>query len=171
MTLPPNYLPVSFSADGKSFITTQHNANGRIFAFWDLNNKKQVSTFLSTLSETPGITAISPDGSQVAVAEDGQIDIYNTANGRQASSFSAARMPSNRPTNIAWSPDGKYLAEGMNSITIYDVQAKRAVATFGRVDARHAITALAWAPDSGGLVSAAIDNGYPDSAVYVWALS
>jgi WD40 repeat protein len=174
MTLPPNCVPAFFSPDGKFFITSQiGNANQKVFAFWDLNKKKQVSTFLNPLPAIRAITVLSPDGSQVAVAEDKQIVIYTTADGKLASSFSAAQRSTVRPTSIAWSPDGKYLAEGTNTITIYDVQTKKAVATFGQVDAQHTITTLAWAPDGKGLVSATgtIDNSSPEATVHVWALS
>lgn len=174
MTLPPDYMPAFFSPDGEFFITSHMNAaNTKEFDFWDLNKKKQVSTLLSPLPDLSALTAISPDGSQVAVANGKQIEIYTTADGRRASSFSTAQSFTDSSMSIAWSPDGKYLAEGTNAITIYNVQAKSAVATFGQVDAQHAITTLAWAPDSKGLVSATgpIANSSSEATVHVWALS
>lgn len=173
MTLPTDRLPIFFSPDGKFFITTQTNAaNTKEYDFWDLNRKKQVSTLLSPIPDSRGMVTFSPDGSQVAIAENKQVEIYTTANGKLISSFRAAQMPTHGSMSLAWSPDGKYLAEGTNAITIYDVQTMKAVTTFGQVDAQHTITTLAWAPDSKGLVFATgpIAISSPEGTVQVWTL-
>jgi WD40 repeat protein len=75
---------------------------------------------------------------------------------------------------LAWSPNGKYLAESATSINIYDVNAKRIVTTFGKVGANHKIFSVAWAPDGSGLVSSADlmpDDGHSQTLVNVWAFS
>ena len=76
---------------------------------------------------------------------------------------------------LAWSPNGKYLAESVSDIHIWDVNAKKLVATFGRVDKVHNIPTLAWSPESSMLTSSTIyvaGLGDPTrNTVNVWKLS
>jgi WD40 repeat protein len=170
MTLPSNSVSNStvalLSPGGKYALLKRTND----FEIWDVNNGKMVSTILS--AEDSLDWAFSPDGSLLAMGGKNQIQIYSTADGKLQSSFSATQASFG--LQLAWSPDGQYLAEGANAINIYDVHAQKAVATFGQVDAHHAVFSVAWSPDSTGLVSSAgsTDSSVPpEVTLSVWALS
>jgi WD40 repeat protein len=171
MTLPSNSANSTvalLSPGGKYALLKRTND----FEIWDVNSGKWISTILSAGNSFEW--AFSPDGSLLAMGERDQIQIYSTADGKLQSSFSSSQADPGQSLVLAWSPDGKYLAEGTNTINIYDVNAKKAVATFGQVDAHHAVFSVAWSPDGTGLVSAAgtiDDNTSPGVTVSVWKLS
>jgi WD40 repeat protein len=74
---------------------------------------------------------------------------------------------------LAWSPDGKYLAESGSDMHIWNVKTRHIVATFGKVDKIHWIATLAWSPDSTMLVSSTnvIQKNDAQNTVHVWKLS
>jgi WD40 repeat protein len=171
MTLPSNSVSNStvarLSPDGKYVLLKKTND----FEVWDVNSGKMISTILS--AENSLEWAFSPDGSLLAMYGSSQIQIYSTADGKLQSSFSSSQASSDG-VELAWSPDGKYLAASTTAINIYDVNAQKVVATFGQVDAHYAVFSVAWSPDSKGLVSSAgtiDDNTSPGVTVSVWALS
>jgi WD40 repeat protein len=76
---------------------------------------------------------------------------------------------------VAWSPNGKYLAESTSAIHIWDIKAQKVVATFGRVDKVHWVVTLAWSPESNMLTSSTIyvvgRGDQTQNTVNVWKLS
>lgn len=168
----PEGAVVGFSADGKLALV-QHFSKGNKTAtltLWDVNAGKQAS---STSFPAAAFGAqLSPDGSLLALDQKGKIEIYNTADGKLLTSFANKATGENAPT-LAWSPDGKYLAEGADAITIYDIAAKKLATTLGQADGQHWITNLTWSSDSTGIASSTtpLGNASSDVTVNVWQLS
>jgi WD40 repeat protein len=142
----------------------------KAYSIWDVNNGKKVSEFPSTSGKSDKSLAFSPDSSLLAIGEENQISIFSTANGESMTTLNYKGTE-----DLAWSPDGKYLAVCSTAISIYDVNAKRAVTTFGKVadPAREKVVSLAWSPDGTGLVSSLEqpDDGKASTPVSIWALS
>jgi WD40 repeat protein len=161
------------SPDGKYVLISQLNkaAMRKELSIWDINTGKKVSDIPSD-----GTTAFSPDGSLLAVGGTNQVQIYSTVDGKFQSSFTDpdAGTGAKDLAGLAWSPDGKFIAESATSINIYDVTAKKIVTTFGKVDAHHKIFSVAWGPDDGSLVSSSDllpDDNHSQTFVNVWTLS
>jgi WD40 repeat protein len=172
--LPDNYSVVSFSPDGKLALLQHINKErmSKDLAVWDINAGKLLGGN-ATLPEATFDMQLSPDGSLVALDQEGKIDIYTTANGKLLTSFEN-KVTGEGVHTLAWSPDGKYLAESADTIKIFDITAKKLATTFGKVDAKHWITTLVWSPDGAGIASSSmtLDDGQPsDLMVNVWQLN
>jgi len=170
---------LQLSPDGRYALMVQLNksAKRKDHSIWDVNTGKKVSD-LPPDDGNGGFSAaaFSPDSSLFAMGGNNKVQIYSTADGKLQSSFNDpdAGTGVKDVGALAWSPDGKYLAESEASINIYDVNAKKIVTTFGKVGANHKIFSVAWAPDNSGLVSSADltpDDGHSQTLVNVWALS
>ncbi|MBN9522624.1 sigma-70 family RNA polymerase sigma factor [bacterium] len=95
----------------------------------------------------PGVlaTAVSPDGSRVAVRGNNEaVGVWDAATGKKL--WEQAGFRTGSPTQLAWSPDGRRLAVGWwTEVTVLD-------GATGRVDRRWAhgdriINGVAWSPD------------------------
>jgi WD40 repeat protein len=177
--LPDNYNVQSFSPDGRLALLEHvdkaaRDKNNNKIAVWDINAGKLMTSDVILPDLTQGYDAqLSPDGSLIALDLDGKIDIYTTANGKLLTSFEN-KVTGQGVHTLAWSPDGKYLAESANTIKIFDMTSKKLAATFGQVDAQHWITTLVWSPDGNGIATSSmvLSNDQPsDLTVNVWALS
>ncbi len=177
--LPDNYNVQSFSPDGRLALLEHvdkaaRDKNNNKIAVWDINAGKLMTSDVVLPDLTQGYDAqLSPDGSLIALDLEGKIDIYTTANGKLLTSFEN-KVTGEGVHTLAWSPDGKYLAESANTIKIFDMTAKKLAATFGQVDAQHWITTLVWSPDGTGIATSSmvLSNDQPsDLTVNVWALS
>ncbi|GHO98281.1 hypothetical protein KSF_083290 [Reticulibacter mediterranei] len=145
-------------------------AKQKIYSIWDVSTGKKMSDITSGIEKNGFLgLGFSPDSSLLAVSGDNQINIFSAANGKIVNTLDYKKAE-----DVAWSPDGKYLAVCSTSISIYDVKALQAVTTFGKVadPAKQKVSDLAWSPDGTGLVSSLEqpDEGKP-TPVYVWALS
>jgi WD40 repeat protein len=172
MVLPADETPLLLSPGGKFLLST--NLNQKVLSIWDVTSGKKVSDIDVTPPPKLFLAWVfSPDGSLLALAGESQVQVYATATGKLVTSFD------NGPGNIvniylAWSPDGRYLAQCRSAISIDDVNAHKRVATFGQVDGKHGIDTMAWAPDSTGLVSSTSlieDNDHSQIPVNVWKLN
>lgn len=158
---------VALSSAGKYALMVQFNraTKTKDMSIWDVNAGKQVSTLPPN-----GYGTFSPDGSQIAVSGADQIRIFSTSDGKPVSTLDYKNA-----LDLAWSPDGKYLAVCNTSISIFDVTTKQSVATFGQVTdaAKQQIVNMAWSPDGTGLVSSLDqpDDGHTQTPINVWALS
>ena len=171
--LPKGYSVVDWSSDVKT-IVVRSMKNDRMtmdLATWDTDKGKLVSN--TSLPEPAFGQELSPDGSMLALDSEGKIEIYATDTWKLLASFEN-KVSGQGVHTLAWSPDGKYLAESTNVIKIYDVNAKKIAATFGGVDTQHWITTLVWSPDGTGLATSTMvlsDDQPSDLTVNVWALS
>lgn len=182
----------TISPDGK-YVAVQ-TANGSI-QIWSIATGKLVSTIpfttippgtaaLNLFGYLPSAVAWSPDSSSLALASPNStnIQVWSVTNGQLTTTFhdsddvnpKGASYPSIVGT-LSWSPDGKYLAESAVDIHIWDVNANKLVATFGKVATGHWISALAWSPDSKMLASndgnPAKNGDYTLNKVNVWQLA
>jgi WD40 repeat protein len=102
------------------------------------------------------------------------MQVWSVANGQLTATFHDTDDPTSNIGTLAWSPDGKYLAESYSDIHIWDVNANKLVATFGKVTTKQGIYALAWSPDGKMLASSVQNNAGGDprpNTMNVWQLS
>jgi WD40 repeat protein len=166
---------------------------------WDLATGQPISAStdsLKTDSSSVNVWAWSPDGASFAIGVEfpfldhkpSEVRIYSTATGQRTASFTDSDTFEGMIGALAWSPDGKYLAESSSAIQIWDVAAQKVAATFGKIATKTTssdgktstsfwIAALAWAPDSRGLASITgssnISGAQPDqmtNTLNVWRL-
>lgn len=110
--------------------------------------------------------ATSPDGRTVAVAHDAAIQL--TFDGHETRRLAT---PSNDPTALAFSPDGRYLAAGMSEIgfaptgatVVWNVTTGTQVARFD--SGNGAVHAHVWAPDGSSIWSLG------DDGIHQWDLT
>ncbi|WP_236065117.1 WD40 repeat domain-containing protein [Reticulibacter mediterranei] len=177
--LPDNYSVVNFSSDGKLALIqhidkTTRDKNNTDLAVWDINAGKLLTGHAVLPDITQGYDyQLSPDGSLIALDQEGKIDIYTTANGKLLTSFEN-KVAGEGVHTLAWSPDGKYLAESADTIKIFDMTAKKLATTFGKVNNSQWITTLVWSPDGSAIASSSMtksDDQPSDLMVNVWQLS
>ncbi|HTK07211.1 MAG TPA: hypothetical protein VL485_08580 [Ktedonobacteraceae bacterium] len=167
----------ALSLDGRYALMVQPNVatKQKDLSIWNVSTGKKVITLPSSVDHYDA-AVFSPNSSLFAIGGASNVQIYSMADGKLQSSFNDpdAGEGVKDLSGLAWSPDGKYLAESATSINIYNVNAKKIVTTFGKVDAHHKIFSVAWAPDEHGLVSSADlipDDGHSLTTVNVWTLS
>ncbi len=150
--------------------------------FWNIDTGKLVSTTSSSVAgnSQPIAIAWSPNGASLAVgissanwpAAPGEVQIWSTATGQLIASFTDSDTFEGNIGGLAWSPNGKYLAESSAEIHIWDVAARQLVATFGKVATKTTassgkatvfsqIASVAWAPDSSKLASVTDSSTFP----------
>ena len=180
---------IAISPDGK-YVAVQV-ASGSI-QVWSIASGKQVSTipFTTIPSGTaasdlfnylPSAVAWSPDSASLALGSiysstnnANSMQVWSVANGQLTATFHDTDDPTSNIGTLAWSPDGKYLAESYSDIHIWDVNANKLVATFGKVTTKQGIYALAWSPDGKMLASSVQNNAGGDprpNTMNVWQLS
>src|SRR5262249_502015 len=141
------------SPDGK-YVAIQLLNN--LIEIWNIVTGKRVSTLpyhevnVSALAWSPGDVSLA-----LGLFDRPEVQIWSdtTAVGQLSASFKDTDTWANIIGGLAWSPNGKYLAESASDIHIWDVQAQQIVATFGRVDKSHFIPTLAWSLNSSKLAS------------------
>ncbi|MCC6615584.1 MAG: hypothetical protein IT320_19075 [Anaerolineae bacterium] len=117
---------LEWSPDGQrllsNFYTSQlilSETDKRQLQIWDLSSEEMfLSTpILTIVDRGGGGTAWSPDGTQIALTEDGSLAIFNLV----TETF-VAELPTNDHllTDVAWSPDGSKLATGGQVIRIWN---------------------------------------------------
>ncbi len=163
--------PLGLSADGKYIAVQKDSATVEI---WNLSSGTQVSSFPFG-GPFPSAVAWSPDDTLLApgLPTASEVQIWTVATGQLSSSFKGHDASVHVIGALAWSSDGKYLAESGSDIHIWNVKAQHIAATFGKVDKLHWIATLTWSPDSTMLVSSTnvIQKNDAQNTVHVWQLS
>jgi WD40 repeat protein len=150
--------------------------------FWNIDTGKLVSTTSSSVAGNSQPIAWSPNGASLAVgigsanwpAAPGEVQIWSTATGQLIASFTDSDTFEGDIGGLAWSPNGKYLAESSAEIHIWDVAARQLVATFGKVATKTTsshgkatifsqIISVAWAPDGSMLASVTVSSTHPSA--------
>jgi hypothetical protein len=105
---------------------------------WKIDSGKLVSSIASSVA---GPVAWSPGDALLALglssshwpAQPGEVQLWSTATGQLLASFQDSDTFEGMIGGLAWSPDGKYLAESSAQIHIWDVTTRKLVATFGQI--------------------------------------
>ncbi len=148
--------------------------------FWNIETGKLVSTTSASIAGNSQPVAWSPNGASLAVgigsanwpATPAEVQIWSTATGQLTASFKDGDTFEGDIGGLAWSPNGRYLAEGSAEIHIWDVAASKLVTTFGKIATKTTssngkatifsrIASMAWAPDSSRLASLTSSLTYP----------
>jgi WD40 repeat protein len=137
---------VSLAPNGAYY--TMQRADHRI-EFWSVASGQQISITATSIAKgdaySPAIDgAWSRDGAFFAIALPNptwpagptEIQVWSTATGKVAQSLSESDSFQGMIEALAWSPDGRYLAESSGAIHIWDVAAQKMVATFGAITTR-----------------------------------
>lgn len=171
----PSIQSAAFSPDGKT-LATGFFASGnpdKTVTLWDIASGRRVR-YINALSVT--CINISPDGKTLAVGSNGaSVRLYDITSGRELSSLS----PTSRPgissqeemeeravKSVAFSPDGKTLAAGLNDTTImlWDIASAEVITTLRG----HAgpVLSVAFSPNG-----KTIATGSSDKTVRLWDIA
>jgi WD40 repeat protein len=147
---------VVFSPNGKFLISGSKDGTVKVWQVWD-------GSLVRTLSghSKPVVTvALSPDGQFIASgSEDSTVRVWRMADGKLVKVLQG-HMKGKAVNVVRFSPDGKWLAFGDITITMYRFPEGRKE---GIAAHRWGIAALSFTPDSRFLISASADG-----AVKVW---
>jgi WD40 repeat protein len=182
------FLAVHFSASGKYVLTRtaedgldiRDAATGKRLRHWNelelLRGEQPPNTHFRKLdgsdrpgSQLPYDAIFRPEADSVLINVNGGVCIGNIQTGKLIGHFpthasGADAALTGRITSLAVSPDGKTLATGDQLVALWDVATGRELA---RWDAHGIqVTALAFSPDGGMLVS-----GAADGSVKLWDLA
>jgi WD40 repeat protein len=134
---------------------------GKVLVF-DIRTGKNVLTYQS---HTNGIKAVgwSPDGKRIAAGTvEGTVQVIDVATGQQVLTYTGKNGALSSVYQLAWSPDGKYLAESSGgSVQLRDPDTGEMISTI--VD--DAADQLAWSPD-GKYLGIAVSH-----EVQIWDIS
>lgn len=165
--------------------------------FWNIGTGKLVSTTTSSVAGNSQPIAWSPDGASLAVGlpnanwpvKPSEVQIWSSATGHLSASFQDSHTFEGNIGGLAWSPNGKYLAESSAEIHIWDVAARELVTTFGKIATKTTssngktttffqISSVTWAPDGSRLASVTSSYVFPpvpeasnQDTLNVWQLS
>lgn len=160
---------LAFSKDG------QHLASGgaeKVIRIWDL--RKGQSTALADMARLPNLgnlrrgwsgLAVSPDGSRLATAGGGVLQVWDAASGQpQAQAQTDATLQS-----LAFSPDGRWVAGGGSDarVQLWETATGRVGCVLVDDDQKDAVTALAFSPDAGQIACGSAEG----MAVWLWDLA
>ena len=182
------------SPDGKYFALQK--SDHRI-EFWNIDTGKLVSTTSASVAGNSQSIAWSPDDAALAIgspnanwpAAPSEVQIWSVVTGQLTASFQDSHTFEGNIDGLAWSPDGKYLAESSAEIHIWDVAARKLVTTFGKIATKTTssngkittffqISSVTWAPDGNRLASVTSSQVFPpvpgasnQDTLHVWQLS
>jgi WD40 repeat protein len=98
---------VALSGDGRLLAAGDHD---NCLALWDFRSRRLIRRFRGHDTKVRRV-AFSPDNKTLAsISEYGRVRAWNVANGLQCYQFPVEATKDSRPTEVAFSPDGKLLA-------------------------------------------------------------
>jgi WD40 repeat protein len=129
--------------------------------FWNTASGRLVSTTSSSVAGNSQPAAWAPNSQFLAIglpnphwpSVPSEVQVWSAATGQLIATFSDSDTFEGTIGGLAWSEDGKYLAESSGQIHVWDVSARQLVATFGKVEKSSWIIAVSWAPDGSKLAS------------------
>lgn len=139
---------VAFSADGKRLVSASRDETIRV---WDVTTSSQIASIDHPLAKT----AISPDGTKIAVAAS-PVKLFDAGSGNLVEELEISFGNQSRewePEYVAFSPDGKLLAcSGDAGLKIWDLSKADHAKPIHEKNTRSSI--LAFSPDSSMLACA-----------------
>jgi hypothetical protein len=152
--------------------------------FWNIATGRLVSATPPNVTDWVTTVAWSSDGSLFAyginIADSsvnpGQVQIVSSSTGQIVATLTDTdTFADGLVYGLAWSPNGRYLAETSAQINIWDTSTWQRVATFGTVMTRdlrlNQILTVAWSPDGSMLASVATLFEGEGLRLEVWQLS
>lgn len=157
VTLEAHGQPITalaFSSDGKRLATA---GNEGVVSIWDWRARTLITRFQAAASRL----VFSPDGTQIAVALERQIGLWNTADGAAVGTLNT--LPG---AALFYSPDGQYVltANASAPMSIWDAQTATLVNTLPGVSGE--VLTAAFSPNSELLVTAVLGG-----LVSLWDMS
>ena len=150
---------MAFSTDGTRLAVGEGAFQS---VLWDVTTRR----LLFNLKDATGISgvAFSPDGKLLACSG-GAAFVWDVATGQRVANLYDDPGTKSDVNDVAFSPDGSRLAtvDINGHAYLWNVAARKVVATFTPPGARHNLSGVAYSPD-GTLIAIASDNGH----VYLW---
>jgi WD40 repeat protein/uncharacterized protein YjbI with pentapeptide repeats len=143
---------LAWSPDGR-YIAASGTGHWPTISIWDVRTWGQVRALVS-LTEMVTSLAWSPDDRQVASSSNnGRCRIWDASTGELRQAFGVHHSYRQNDNPVAWSPDGRYLAYGIDitKVDVLDGETKAEVMRLtGPLPVTTAIlrSVLAWSPDS-----------------------
>jgi WD40 repeat protein len=137
-----NFYSLACSPDGKRVAATYLNSSDAKVHLWDVASRREINPL--TDEATPGRIAFSPDGRQLAAANDNNtVNLWSLATGMRQPPLIGH---SDNVTALAYSPDGRWLATASwdQTAKLWSTQGERQVVLRG-IDS---YAACAFSPDS-----------------------
>jgi WD40 repeat protein/serine/threonine protein kinase len=157
---------LAFSPDGIRLVSSSDDGTVK---FWGVSTDPEAHTLTSPYSVTS--VAFSPDGRQLASAGMDGVRLWAVQTGQIRCTWEAREAPSGQPRSkgrrfnqVAFSPDGKYLAAGGETLKVWDGMTCQEIHTLPGHTKE--VTSVAFSPDGTRLVSASKDN-----IVKIWNLT
>ena len=154
-------LAVGWSPVGNQLASAGEDKTVQI---WDAATGANMLTYLKHI-EAVGALAWSPDSRRIVSASvKGKIFIWDTAMGATIAAFQV-NYPQDNVIDVAWSPDGKYIATASRILSIWESSTGRQL-DFFYLDAFSYIMRVAWSSDGKRLIT-----GQSNGALSIWAVS
>jgi len=162
---------IRFSPDGRTLAVT--GRVGKSIQLWDIERGQQIWEASPTDAYGVNCISFSPDGKTVSYSHwEEPLEIRDTESG---SLVKTLRVAGHRPTAVAFSPDGRFLASASNNpqprIKIWDVDSDTVVGTLTGHPSGVRAEGIAWSPDSRTLVSVTGLNTNIAGEVLLWDLT
>ena len=146
---------LAFTPDGKALTTITLNGTVRIVD-WQSGNTRWQQNVLRQSRDNPWDIAISPDGTQLAVALSNHgVSLWDIETGKPTQTLIGH---SGWVMTVAYSPDGKHLASGGydKTVIVWDVATGQNVRRFRGHQGK--LFSLAYSPDGARILSAGADS-------------
>lgn len=117
--------------------------------------EKRITSTLTAAGTIVYSLSFSRDGTLATGSSDGVVQLWDTASRQPTTLTGASGMV------VTFAPDGRTLAVGRDSLTLWDVADRRITATLTTGRTRHAVGGMAFSPD--GATLAAVHGSYDNS--------